>query len=247
MFKKSIQKTFVDVDGKQVPAKIYREWRNSVRFSIGKTGAILRMPTQLSKSQQEIQIGNFNIWVSKQFSKKNSLGDRFFGKGYENGSTLDVGNRNYIIKIENTTLKSHRANIKGNVIYLRLTQNDTELNRQKSIKHLLSRVIAQDFLPGIQRRVQELNHMYFQKPIKRVNLKYNLSNWGSCSTKGNINLSTRLLFAPDDVIDYVIIHELAHLLEMNHSPHFWAIVEKAMPNYREKEIWLKKNGHQCDF
>jgi predicted metal-dependent hydrolase len=68
--------------------------------------------------------------------------------------------------------------------------------------------------------------MYFQKPIKSVNLKYNLSNWGSCSTKGNINLSTRLLFAPDDVIDYVIIHELAHLLEMNHSPHFWAIVKR---------------------
>jgi predicted metal-dependent hydrolase len=78
-------------------------------------------------------------------------------------------------------------------------------------------------------------------------LKYNQTNWGSCSTRGNINLSTRLLFAPDDVIDYVIIHELAHLLEMNHSNRFWNIVKKAMPEYREKEVWLKKNGHLCDF
>ena len=62
-----------------------------------------------------------------------------------------------------------------------------------------------------------------------------------------MNLSTRLLFAPKDVIDYVIIHELAHLYEMNHSKKFWNIVSQVMPNYKEKEKWLSKNGRLCDF
>jgi predicted metal-dependent hydrolase len=247
MFKKTIEKTFVEVNGKPLPTKIYREYRKSVRFSIGKTGAILRMPTQLSKEQQGEQIKNFTNWIKKQFSKREALNDRFFGKGYKTGDKLVVGNRTYLLNIEFTDLKSHHASIEGKVINLRLSKNDTESNLQKSIKHLLSRIVAKEFLPEIERRVIELNHLYFQKPIKNVRLKYNQTNWGSCSTRGNINLSTRLLFAPDDVIDYVIIHELAHLLEMNHSNRFWNIVKKAMPEYREKEVWLKKNGHLCDF
>ena len=115
------------------------------------------------------------------------------------------------------------------------------------IKQLLSRVCAQLFLPDVTRRVHEINDKCFHKDIKSVNLKYNTSNWGSCSSANNVNLSTRLLFAPKDVIDYVIIHELAHLYEMNHSKKFWDIVGQVMPNYKEKEKWLSENGRLCDF
>jgi predicted metal-dependent hydrolase len=111
----------------------------------------------------------------------------------------------------------------------------------------LSRVVAQDFKPDMIRRVNELNNLYFKKPVNSLNFKYNQSNWGSCSNKGNLNLSTRLLFAPDDVVDYVIIHELAHLIELNHSPRFWKLVSDAMPDYKLKEKWLKENGHLCHF
>ena len=78
-------------------------------------------------------------------------------------------------------------------------------------------------------------------------LKYNTSSWGTCSSSKNINLSTRLLFAPDGVIEYVCIHELAHMLEMNHSERFWNLVERAMPDYKEKIDWLKQNEDQCWF
>ncbi len=247
MIRETVQKTFVEVDGKQVPAKIYRQWRNNVRFAIGKTGAILRMPTMLSKSQQNKQIAAFEDWVRQQFSKRDALNERFFGKGYNDGDVLQVGNRSYPLNIDFLEKKSHSARMRDGVIYLKLAKKDTEANLQKAIKHLLSRLVAQDFLPEITERVLELNKKYFQKPIRSVNLKYNLSNWGSCSAKSNINLSTRLLFAPDSVIDYVIIHELAHLIEMNHSPRFWAIVKKAMPDYQQKEKWLKQNGKYCDF
>ena len=71
--------------------------------------------------------------------------------------------------------------------------------------------------------------------------------WGSCSEKGNINISTRLLFAPEDVLEYVCIHELAHLIEQNHSEKFWQLVKNAMPNYQEKRKWLKENGDSICF
>ena len=122
-----------------------------------------------------------------------------------------------------------------------------EQQASKAIRTLLSRIVGADYLPAITRRVLALNEQHFRRPIKGVKLKYNHSNWGSCSNSGNINLSTRLLFAPQEVVDYVIIHELAHLIELNHSHRFWDEVARAMPEYEKHEAWLKEFGAGCDF
>lgn len=68
--------------------------------------------------------------------------------------------------------------------------------------------------------------------------------WGSCSSKGIINLSYRLVMIPEEQIKYIVVHELSHLYEMNHSPKFWAVVEKMKPDYRENEKWFKENEYK---
>lgn len=68
------------------------------------------------------------------------------------------------------------------------------------------------------------------------------SRWGSCTALGDIRLNWRLMQAPPQVIDYVVIHELAHLAELNHSPRFWAIVAAACPDWKTHRLWLKQNG-----
>ena len=77
--------------------------------------------------------------------------------------------------------------------------------------------------------------------------KFRISNakrrWGSCSAKGRLNFSWRLIMAPLSVVDYVIVHELAHLEVRNHSKAFWRKVEGTMPNYKQNRKWLKENGH----
>jgi len=70
------------------------------------------------------------------------------------------------------------------------------------------------------------------------------SRWGSCDSRGQIKLNWRLIHAPVAVQDYVIIHELCHLQEMNHSPHFWRSVEQFDPRYKHHRRWLKDNGNQ---
>ena len=245
--RKSLQKTFLELSGKKIPAKIYFESRNNVRASIGKQSVILRVPRYISKVEYEKQFKWFLSWVEQQFHGNQELHTRFFGKGYQNGDQIHVGSRTYTIHISRTNRKTHGARLKNRNIHLMLSQNDSETHLQKAVKHLLSRVIGKDFLPEIQRRVLELNQIHFQQNIRSVQLKYNHTNWGSCSSMGNVNLSTRLLFAPEDVIDYVIIHELAHLIELNHSQRFWRLVQNAMPNYKEKEAWLNENNHLCHF
>ncbi|MDR0222362.1 MAG: M48 family metallopeptidase [Oscillospiraceae bacterium] len=72
------------------------------------------------------------------------------------------------------------------------------------------------------------------------------TRWGSCSANGSVNFSWRLIMADDGVIDYVIVHELAHLTEMNHSKRFWAVVERVLPDYRERRKRLREFQQKFD-
>ena len=76
----------------------------------------------------------------------------------------------------------------------------------------------------------------------RITIRDQKSRWGSCSAEGNLNFSWRLILMPIEVMDYVVVHELAHLKEMNHSKAFWEEVEKVLPDYKEQRKWLKENG-----
>jgi hypothetical protein len=70
-----------------------------------------------------------------------------------------------------------------------------------------------------------------------------LCRWGSCSSNNNLSFSWRLIMAPCSVIGYVVVHELAHIKEKNHSMRFWSLVAKTIPDYKEQRLWLKENGH----
>lgn len=76
----------------------------------------------------------------------------------------------------------------------------------------------------------------------RVTIRSQHTRWGSCSGKGNLNFNCLLMLVPEEVMDYVIVHELCHRKEMNHSASFWAQVERVLPDYRERRKWLKENG-----
>lgn len=75
-----------------------------------------------------------------------------------------------------------------------------------------------------------------------VTIREQKTRWGSCSSRGNLNFNWRLILAPEPVLDYVVIHELAHRKEMNHSARFWEILEEMMPDYRQYRRWLKQYG-----
>ncbi|MDO5477148.1 MAG: SprT family zinc-dependent metalloprotease [Eubacteriales bacterium] len=76
----------------------------------------------------------------------------------------------------------------------------------------------------------------------RITIRNQRTRWGSCSSKGNLNFNCLLMLAPPEVLDYVVVHELCHRKEMNHSPRFWAEVERVIPSYKTYEKWLKTEG-----
>ena len=76
----------------------------------------------------------------------------------------------------------------------------------------------------------------------RISVRRQRSKWGSCSSQGNLNFNCLLLLAPEEVLDYVVVHELCHRLEMNHSPRFWANVRRVLPDYERSRRYLRENG-----
>ncbi len=78
----------------------------------------------------------------------------------------------------------------------------------------------------------------------RISVRKQKTRWGSCSKEGNLNFNCLLMMAPPEILDYVVVHELSHRLEMNHSPRFWSHVESILPEYKKSRKWLKGNGNR---
>lgn len=78
----------------------------------------------------------------------------------------------------------------------------------------------------------------------RITIRSQKTRWGSCSSIGNLNFNCLLMMLPDEVVDYVVVHELCHLIEMNHSKDFWSQVEYIMPDYKKHKKWLKEHGNE---
>ena len=76
----------------------------------------------------------------------------------------------------------------------------------------------------------------------RISIREQKTRWGSCSGQGNLNFNWKLILMPPEILDYVVVHELAHRKQMNHSKLFWAEVERILPDYERRRRWLKENG-----
>lgn len=95
----------------------------------------------------------------------------------------------------------------------------------------------------INQRIRVLNSV-LKLRFNRVAIRGQKTRWGSCSSLGNLNFNWRLVMAPLPVMDYIVAHELLHLVEPNHSKKFWTLVESVCPDYKNCRDWLKKNGHR---
>ena len=80
--------------------------------------------------------------------------------------------------------------------------------------------------------------------FNRISIRCQRTRWGSCSSKGNLNFNCLLVLLPDEIIDSVVVHELCHLKQMNHSPKFYAEIDKVLPDYKARREWLKQNGNK---
>ena len=204
---------------------------------------MLRIPKSLSKKQQLAIETTLKAWALKTIQQKPNILKKYAFKEYTDGYTIKTFKATHTIQIKYAPRKSVKSEfIDGNIHFtLPNTEPLTSLTSRD-----IARAMAKHYRADIHQALQYWNQ-FFPVQFNELRLKYNSSNWGSCSSKGNININTRLVLCPGSVVDYVLVHELAHLVQPNHSPKFWAEVARVMPDYKSKERWLKTTGAGIDF
>lgn len=237
------EKRLIKIAGEEYVFNIIIEVRSSARVSITNSGVNIRVPRHLSRIDREKTIDEFVHWAARRLRGTSLHKER--KKTYSHGDYLKTHSKIYKIQIEIRDSVKNFAKVSGNYIIFKISSRHDEKARQQYISKQLQKLLARHHLEELVQRVERINRENFEKELKGISWKYTKSRWGACHTsRREIDISTKLLLAPVEVLDYVIVHELAHLIEANHSPRFWQIVASVDPNYKKKKKWLNRYGNE---
>ena len=222
------------------PYKIIRSSRKTAAIEIRAGVVIIRVPKELTEARVAMLVSDKKPWIERQL-QRSKLPEK---KQFLEGEQFRLLGNNYSLHlVGNIPINNNGVSIKVSTKYPIHFLNDFYLFQDRSTEaHKI-------FTNWYKKKAKELFSVKLDLQANIMQVTYTTlkitspaSRWGSCSTKGSVNLNWRLIMAPEEIIDYVILHELSHLFEPNHSKRFWAKVEEFDRDYRRKREWLKKNG-----
>jgi hypothetical protein len=177
-------------------------------------------------------------WILDKLAKLGHINLPSAGFGIRSGDTIPYLGRSLRVVRRKNSGRNDSIQIEGKRLVVSL--NPTSV----SLRLILESWYRREAEKLIRKRAGELSHQLGVK-YGRLTIRGAKTRWGSCSQKGNLNFNWKLLMVPEPVIDYVIIHELAHLKEMNHSRKFWLLVGQHCPQWRKYRKWLK--AHEAEL
>ena len=215
-----------------------RARRLSLKIESDKPELILVRPRHVLNWQVEAFITQQSTWIEKHWNqalkkaaqrpkRKDQDGDQYFYFG----ETLSL-------KLIPSLRWTPRARVVEDSLEVHLHKATSLADGKKAIKKAIQDFYKKKAEEVIYDRLQYFNEHYGLK-YNRVTFRNQKTRWGSCSSAKNLNFNWRLIMAPIEIIDYVVVHELCHLRHMNHSATFWKFVAEAIPNHKECRKWLK--------
>ena len=207
--------------------RLVRARRKSIAIQVKNAEVVVRAPLRASKTEIDRFVWEKRAWIERHLlAQQRTVEQReSFTLGY--GSRVLLCGREYPI-----VAAEGRVGFDGRVFRLPENLDSTQI---KTLMVQVYRMVAETLLPERTRHFAQL--MRVRPSAVRVTAAK--TRWGSCSGKNSINYSWRLVLAAEDVIDYVVVHELAHIKEHNHSSRFWRIVEDMLPDYRARKKQLR--------
>ena len=216
-----------------VEYELIRTKRKTVAIYIRDGRVEVRAPLRTPGKDIDRFVESKEKWIKEKLAITNERAEKRGSFALEYGSFIAYRGKQYIIEAK----EGGAAGFDGNRFYL---PPDMAPERIKAVCVRIYRLLAKRFLPD---RTYEIARTMAAAPAS-VRITDARTRWGSCSAKKSINYSWRLIMADDDIIDYIIVHELAHLTELNHSERFWAIVGEVLPDYPERQARLKELQHK---
>lgn len=208
--------------------------RKTMALKVDAKGVSAHIPSSLPLATVKIFIDKKTNWIQKKLAQQRTVQEKQF-----------VDDETFLFLGEETTFHLYDTDSPP---YIKKSASKIEFyGRLNKLSKLVIRTAlinwykkqAESYLTA---RTQWFSDITGLHPTS-ITIKSYKARWGSCSSNGDINFNWQLVLAPQDIIDYVIIHELCHLTHHNHSPKFWLLVEHFIPNFKLCRQWLKDHGH----
>lgn len=213
------------------------------RMQIGQDRQLtIVVPKRAMRFQIRRFVSEHQSWIKKQVERLKTEKDLCPPHEYKEGEVFFYFGEKIYLSIEPHKLKRPKVKVAGDQLQVFLFKSVSKSEGVKQVKSAVEGFYKKKAEEAIHDRLQFFNEHYGFK-YNRVSLRNQKSRWGSCSRLKNLNFNWRLIMAPIEVIDYVVVHELCHLKQMNHSPKFWKLAEETIPNYKEVRKWLRKNEY----
>ena len=206
------------------------------RIDVDIRGVRVTLPEDSGEDPENL-LGKNAAWVLEKKSKYDRYREQAPERSFESGETLPYLGKEHEIVV--------KAGVRHEVVDGRIQLRQSAVS-QSSLKQVLEnfyRNRAREFLSDrVDHYANKIGVEY-----KQVELRNQRTLWGSCSTTGTLSLNWRLVMSPPDIVDYVVIHELAHLIEAGHNREFWRIVSEYDPDYKQHADWLEANSTKLIF
>lgn len=209
--------------------------RKTISIYVEPDGSVLvRAPRALDMTGVEQVLEKKRAWIYKNLAEWEDLNRTRIQRRYVNGETFLYLGRNYRLQLVDDDLQDEPVMLKNG--YFCLQKSKVSSARAHFINY---------YKVKLKRRLVERVHWFSAKmglAVNSIQIKSPKNRWGSCDSSGVLTFHWQCATLPLSVLDYVIVHELAHLERLDHSPAFWRSVEKVLPEYEKEKTWLKFNG-----
>lgn len=225
-----------------IPYKVIKSRRKSVSIFIQPSKeVIVRAPIQMSDAVIKQLVQSKSDWIIKKLAQM----PEFYQepqKDYNDGDKIFYRGKEYRLRVfADSLVKQSKIIAKEEEICVY-----RKVGEEVITKDLLILWYKEQARSRILERINDYQNLV-QRPIKTIRIKSQKSRWGSCSSKGNLNFNWRIILMPDALFDYIIVHELCHLKQLNHSKQYWDLVKAILLDYKERERSIKQNRNQFEF
>lgn len=231
-------KLSIDVENKKIDFDVEYRKRKTMSIQIDSEGMVLVIaPKGLAKEQIREVVRSKSKWIDKKLKEIKEIGYKPEVRNFVDGELFMYLGEKFPLKIElDDDIRKPNIMISQGEILIQTPYNDASL-----LKKVVEKWYRERCLDVISKRVDYYKQFVGKGP-NRIRVKEQKKRWGSCTFRGDILFNWRCVMAPLDIIDYIVVHEMCHLIHMNHSKEYWKSVESVLPDYRERREWLKKYG-----
>ncbi|RYZ99043.1 MAG: M48 family peptidase [Moraxellaceae bacterium] len=214
--------------------------RRSISIEVSKAKVVVRSPLFVANAQLEKFVNEKSGWVQQKLTQQQYQIDEVPQRTYASGSQLPLMDCTLTLKVNHQT----QADIfrYGDELRIYLASR-SRLSDEDQARRLVGQWYQRQALNVLTTKTDSAARAIGANHIG-VTIKATRSKWGHCTVRGAIQYNWQILLAPEPIVDYLVAHEVSHLLHHNHSPDFWQIVASICPEYKARRAWLKAHGIQ---